>query len=46
MAAIVVCEECDAKIPLRDNLRFCPECGVSLRDDAEDEPDEAGEEGE
>jgi predicted amidophosphoribosyltransferase len=48
MAAQVICDECDAKIRLRDNLRYCPECGAALRDDAEDGPDadEAGEEDE
>ena len=48
MSAIVICEDCDAKIRLRDNLRYCPECGAALREDANDEPDidEAGEEDE
>jgi predicted amidophosphoribosyltransferase len=46
MGAIVVCESCEAKIRLRDNLRYCPDCGEQLRDDADDEPDESGEEDE
>ncbi len=46
MGAIVVCDDCGAKIRLRDNLRYCPECGTALRDDVDDEPDETGEEDE
>ncbi len=44
MSAIVTCDDCDANIRLRDNLRYCPECGATLRDDVDDEPDESGEE--
>jgi len=39
MAATVTCEDCGATIRLRDNLRYCPECGASLRDDSDDESD-------
>ena len=44
MAATVTCDECDATYRLRDNLRYCPECGASLREPEVDEPEVDDEE--
>jgi len=44
MSALVTCEECNATIRLRDNLRYCPECGACLREEPDVESDDDSDE--